>query len=83
MSRKNEEKSYKLMSEELPKSAKRGSEYDGLLNEFIASNLKTVRVEYPTKTVKALMAGLRSRIKRRALKIRVSIRKGNLYLTKI
>ena len=84
LSKKREEKPYRLIPEELPKSARavRGSEYDGLLDEFTRGSVVTVRVDYPGKTAKALMAGLRSRIKKRVLKIRLSLRKGNLYLAK-
>ena len=84
LSKKREEKPYRLIPEELPKSARavRGSEYDGLLDEFTRGNVPTARVDYPGKTAKALMAGLRSRIKKRELKIRLSLRKGNLYLAK-
>ena len=84
LSKKREEKPYRLIPEELPKSARavRGSEYDGLLDEFCKGNVPTARVDYPGKTAKALMAGLRSRIKKRELTIRLSLRKGNLYLAK-
>jgi len=77
-------KSYSLIPEELPKRgmARRASIYDELLNNFMESETKTARVEYPNKSINALMAGLRSRIKTRGLNIRVALRKGNLYLTK-
>jgi hypothetical protein len=58
------------------------SEYDSLLDEFIKGDLKTARVEYPDKSIKALMAALRSRTKKRTLSVKVAMRKGNLYLTK-
>jgi len=78
------EKPFKLISEELPvlERAVRTSEYDELLDEFTKSDLRTARVEYPNKSMKALMAALRSRIKKRDLKAKVALRKGNLYLTK-
>lgn len=82
--RKREGKPYQLISEELPvlERAIRTSEYDELLDEFIKGSLKTARVEYPDKSMKALMAALRSRIKKRNLNVKVALRKGNLYLTK-
>ena len=82
--RKREGKPYQLISEELPvlERAVRTSEYDELLDEFIKGSLKTARVEYPDKSMKALMAALRSRIKKRNLNVKVALRKGNLYLTK-
>ena len=78
------EKKYKLISEELPVEWKAGwtSEYDGLLDEFVKVKAATVRVEYPSKSIKALMAALRSRVKKRNLQLKVAMRKGNLYLTK-
>jgi len=85
MSRKKEEKPWKLIPEELPKSTRavRSSEYDGLLDEFSKGESRTSRVDYPGKSAKALMAGLRSRIKKRELQIRLSLRRGNLYLSKL
>jgi hypothetical protein len=82
--RKREGKPYQLIAEELPvlERAVRTSEYDELLDEFIKGSLKTARVEYPDKSMKALMAALRSRIKKRTLDVKVALRKGNLYLTK-
>ena len=44
--------------------------------------MKIARIEYPDKSMKALMAALRSRIKKRNLEVKVALRKGNLYLTK-
>ena len=81
---KREEKPYRLISSELPvlERAIRTSEYDELLDDFIKSSSKTARVEYPDKSMKALMAALRSRIKKRNLSVKVALRKGNLYLTK-
>ena len=81
---KREDKPYRLISSELPvlERAVRTSEYDELLDDFIKSSLKTARVEYPDKSMKALMAALRSRIKKRNLGVKVALRKGNLYLTK-
>lgn len=82
--RKRKEKPYELVEEELPvlERAVRTSEYDELLDDFVKSDLKTARVEYPGKSIKALMAALRSRIKKRDLNIKVAMRKSNLYLTK-
>ena len=82
--RKKEEKPYALVPEELPvlERAVRTSEYDELLDDFTKSDQKTVRVDYPGKSMKALMAALRSRIKKRDLVVKVALRKGNLYLTK-
>ena len=80
---KREDKPYRLISAELPvlERAVRTSEYDELLDDFIKSSLRTARIEYPDKSMKALMAALRSRIKKRNLSLRVALRKGNLYLT--
>jgi hypothetical protein len=82
--RKSEKKPYQLVKEDLPvlERAVRTSEYDELLDEFTKSDLKTARVDYPDKSMKALMAALRSRIKKRNLDVKVALRKGNLYLTK-
>jgi len=82
--REKVEKPYKLVSEELPvlERAIRVSEYDGLLDEFIKGDIKTARVEYPGKSIRALMAALRARIKKRNLNVKVVMRKDNLYLTK-
>jgi len=75
---------YSLVPEELPKAviARRASIYDELLGEFLEGEARAVRLEYPTKSINALMAGIRSRIKTRDLNIRVVLRKGKLYLTK-
>ena len=84
MSRKKEGKPYELVPEVLPvlERAVRTSEYDELLDDFVKGKADTVKVEYPGKSLKALMAALRSRIKKRGLNVRVALRKGNLYLTK-
>lgn len=85
MSKKNRgSKPFQLIPEELPvlERAVRTSEYDELLDEFIRVSLQTARVEYPDKSMKALMAALRSRIKKRNLSVKVALRKGKLYLTK-
>jgi len=58
------------------------SEYDGLLNDFVKGKAETVRVNYPGKSTKALMAALRSRVKKKDLKVKVAMRRGNIYLTK-
>jgi len=78
------EKKYKLISEELPVSERAVgvSEYDELLAEFVKGKAGTVRVNYPGKSTKALMAALRARVKKRDLKAKVAMRKGNIYLTK-
>ena len=78
------EKKYKLISEQLPvaERAVRISEYDGLLDDFVKGRAGSVRLDYPDKSTKALMAALRARVKKKDLKIRVAMRKGNLYLTK-
>ena len=78
------EKKYKLISEQLPvaERAVRISEYDGLLDDFVKGRAGSVRVDYPDKSTKALMAALKTRVKKKDLKIRVAMRKGNLYLTK-
>ena len=77
---------YRLITEELPKTERgigaRISKYDELLNEFLGVDAKTVKIQYPNKSTNALMAALRSRIKKRDLQARVVMRKGNLYLTK-
>jgi len=77
-------KRYSLIPEELPKAqiARRTSIYDELLDEFSKGEAGTARLEYLDKSINALMAGLRSRIKTRGLNIRVVLRKGKLYLTK-
>ena len=61
---------------------RRASIYDELLDEFSKGEAGATRLEYPTKSINALMAGLRSRIKTRGLNIRVVLRKQKLYLTK-
>jgi len=62
--------------------ARRVSIYDELLDEFSKGEAGAARLEYLDKSINALMAGLRSRIKTRCLNIRVVLRKGKLYLTK-
>jgi hypothetical protein len=78
------EKKYRLISEGLPvaERAVRISEYDGLLDDFVKGKAGTVRVDYPSKSTKALMAALRARVKKKDLKVKVAMRKRNLYLTK-
>jgi hypothetical protein len=78
------QRGYSLVPEELPGpvTARRTSIYDELLDEFVGSSMDTARLEYPGRSVNALMAGLRSRIKTRSLPVRVVLRKGKLYLTK-
>jgi len=78
------EKKYKLISEGLPvlERAARISEYDELLDDFVKGKAETVRVDYQDKSTKALMAALRTRVKKRDLKIKVAMRKDNIYLTK-
>ena len=78
------QRGYSLVPEELPGpvTARRASIYDELLDEFVSSIMDTARLEYPGRSVNALMAGLRSRMKTRGLSVRVVLRKGKLYLTK-
>ncbi|MCJ7609353.1 hypothetical protein MUP00_06760 [Candidatus Bathyarchaeota archaeon] len=78
------QRGYSLVPEELPGlvTTRRASIYDELLDEFMGSSMDAARMEYPGRSVNALMAGLRSRIKTRGLPIRVVLRKGQLYLTK-
>ena len=78
------EKKYKLISEQIPVAERvvRISEYDGLLDDFVKGKAGTVRVDYPDKSTKALMAALRARVKKKDLKVKVVMRKGNIYLTK-
>jgi len=82
--RRERGKPYRLVAEELPPVERgvRVSEYDDLLDTFVESDVKTARVEYPDKPMKALMVALRARVRRRDLKVRVVQRKGSLYLTK-
>jgi len=84
LGKKQEGKPYQLISEELPvlERAARTSEYDSLLDEFVKGKAGTVRVDYPSKSTKALMAALRSRVKKRDLKVKVAMRKGDIYLSK-
>jgi hypothetical protein len=78
------EKPYKLIAEDLPEVPRivRGSIYDELLDEFQKSKAKTVRVEYGGKNAKNLMSGIRARIKKRKLDIKLAVRRGSLYLVK-
>jgi len=78
------EKKYKLISEKLPVAERAASisEYDGLLDDFVKGKAETVRINYPGKSTKALMAALRARVKKKDLKVKVAMRKGNIYLTK-
>ena len=78
------QRGYSLVPEELPGpvTVRRTSIYDELLDEFVSSSMDTARLEYPERSVNALMAGLRSRMKTRGLSARVVLRKGKLYLTK-
>ncbi len=77
-------KPYRLISEELPEIPKivRGSVYDELLDDFVKGKAKTSRVEYTGKNAKNLMSGIRARIKKRKLDVRLAVRKGQLYLLK-
>ena len=70
-------KPYSLVPAELPEAQipRGGSMYDQLLDDFVKKGSKTVRLEYADKSINALMAGVRSRIKTRALNIRVVLRK--------
>ena len=78
------QRGYSLVPEELPGAAttRRTSIYDELLDEFMDGSMDTARLEYVGRSVNALMAGLRSRIKTRSLPVRIVLRKGQLYLTK-
>ena len=77
-------KPYRLIAEELPEIPKiiKGSVYDELLDEFVRGKAKTTRVEYTGKNAKNLMSGIRARIKKRKLDVRLAVRKGQLYLVK-
>jgi hypothetical protein len=77
-------KPYRLIAEELPEIPKiiKGSMYDELLDEFVRGKAKTTRVEYTGKNAKNLMSGIRARIKKRKLDVRLAVRKGQLYLVK-
>ncbi|MEM2094319.1 MAG: hypothetical protein QXI32_03370 [Candidatus Bathyarchaeia archaeon] len=78
-------KPYRLIPEELPEIQKiiKGSMYDELLDDFLKSKSKTCRVEYAGKNSKNLMSGIRARIKKRKLDIKLAIRSGQLYLVKL
>jgi hypothetical protein len=77
-------KPYRLIAEELPEIPKiiKGSVYDELLDEFVKGKPRTTRVEYTGKNAKNLMSGIRARIKKRKLDVRLAVRKGQLYLVK-
>jgi hypothetical protein len=77
-------KPYRLIAEDLPEIPKiiKGSVYDELLDEFVRGKAKTTRVEYTGKNAKNLMSGIRARIKKRKLDVRLAVRKGQLYLVK-
>ncbi len=77
-------KPYRLIAEELPEIPRiiKGSVYDELLDEFAKGKAKTTRVEYTGKNAKNLMSGIRARIKKRKLDVRLAVRKGQLYLVK-
>lgn len=78
------EKPYKLIPAKLPEIPRivRGSIYDNLLDDFVNGKAKTVRVEYVGKNSKNLMSGIRARIKKRKLEIKLAVRLGSLYLVK-
>ena len=77
------EKPYRLVAGELPAlGVKKGSEYDGLLDDFVRGKAETVRVEYRGKSTNALRSTLDTRIRARGLKARVAERGGRVYLTK-
>ncbi len=78
-------KPYRLIAEELPEIPRivKGSAYDELLDDFATGKSATVRVEYAGKNAKNLMSGIRARIKKRKLDIRLAVRKNQLYLSKV
>lgn len=77
-------KKYRLISEDLPvlEVGISSSEYDGLLDDFIKGKAGTVRIDFPSKSTKALISALRSRITKRNLRLKAAERNGNVYLTK-
>jgi Icc-related predicted phosphoesterase/uncharacterized protein YprB with RNaseH-like and TPR domain len=58
-------------------------EYDDILDDFVNGGLRSVRVEYPEKSPSALVSGLESRISGRKADIRLVVRRGQIYLTKV
>lgn len=77
-------KPYRLIAEALPEIPRlvKGSMYDELLDDFAKDKAKTVRIEYAGKSAKNLMSGIRARIKKKKLNVKLAVRKNQLYLAK-
>ena len=77
-------KPYRLIAEELPEIPRivKGSVYDELLDDFAKGKEKTSRIEYAGKSAKNLMSGVRARINKRKLDVKLAVRKNQLYLSK-
>lgn len=77
-------KPYRLIAEDLPEVPRivKGSVYDALLDDFVKGKAEAVRIEYAGKTARNLMSGIRVRIKKRKLDVRLAVRKNQLYLLK-
>ncbi len=77
---------FTLTPEKIPKVerefAKRGSKYDAVLDQFLESDSKSVRVGAKGVTSQTLLIGLRTRIKVRKLSLTVLQRENKIYLKK-
>jgi len=87
MSEKSKEKiQFSLTPEKMPKVkkaiGKRGSKYDPLLEQFMQSSDKTVRVNVQGIESQTLAISLRNIIKTRELQITVAQREDKVYLVK-
>jgi hypothetical protein len=80
--RKEVEKPYKIIKEELPPPAReKQTTYTDLVNEILLMDKGTYRVEIEGKHYKTIYSALVKRIKDKPLKIHV--RKGKIYLERL
>ena len=80
-------KSYKwIVPEEIPSPiARKRTEYDECIEEFLKSGLESVRVNIPNTNPKTLSSQLSSRRKAKGLKNKVAVccRKDKVYLVRV
>lgn len=79
---------FELIPETIPKAKrlKKGSKYDKVIEDFIASNLETARVRSKKGLLSStIAAGIKNRIDAKGVenKVDVIVRSGNVYLKKI
>jgi hypothetical protein len=80
--RKEVEKPYRIIPEELPPLARmKQGIYDSLINDVLQMDKGTYRIEVEGKHFKTIYTGLVKRIKDKPLKLHV--RKGKVYLERL